>query len=168
MLREGHLLIIPKKHFSCLAEYSAELLAEFQDVYSNVSDFLISHYGSVASFEHGIWGQSVYHSHVHLLPFGGSPEEIIPEGKFRKIERWHDLQESFKKEGGHLFFSIGSEKWLADQSLSAPRVLRDRLAIALGCPERGNWKEMHNVKELMDEVEKEAAKTKEAWDKGIW
>src|SRR6185369_2276572 len=79
-LTEGHILIIPKAHVDCLASYDDALLSEFQDHYRRVMDFVRKTYGSVATFEHGKFGQTVYHSHVHVLPFTGTLEQIVPEG----------------------------------------------------------------------------------------
>ena len=45
-LTEGHILIIPKKHLSCVGEYPKELFEEFVDHYECVSVFMKKHYGS--------------------------------------------------------------------------------------------------------------------------
>src|SRR3989338_4786678 len=72
-LREGHLLIIPKRHVRCAAEYTAQEWEGFKRLYEDLCQWLYTHYGFVATFEHGIIGQTVFHSHIHLLPFAGAP-----------------------------------------------------------------------------------------------
>lgn len=141
-LEEGHLLIIPRAHLSCIGEYPNALLDEFKRIYALFCDYLKNIYGSVGSFEHGITGQTVFHSHVHLLPFSGKPSDIVPEGEsyLHAVSGVEDLPGIFQKEKKYLFFSIGDDNWTVDTSLGAPRFFRDRFAKALGVPERANWK----------------------------
>ncbi len=166
-LTEGHILIIPKQHLSCVGEYSEELLNEFMGAYEKVSQFIKSNYGSVSSFEHGKIGQTVFHSHVHLLPFSGTPLQIVPEGldKLQEIASIKDLQSLYRKDGQYLFFSIETQMWVVDASLGAPRFFRDRFAAALGRPERGNWKEMHTNNALMTEGNRENTHCIQLWHK---
>lgn len=164
-LTEGHLLIIPKKHLSCIGEYSNKLMDEFIELDKLASNFLAENYGSVSSFEHGKFGQTVYHSHVHYLPFNGSPKDIIPEGgnKIYPFENIKELKDIFQKDGGYLYFSIGSKKWTVDKSLTASRFFRDRYAKALNHPKRGNWKAMHFNEEIMKVAQEEIKDTKIHW-----
>jgi histidine triad (HIT) family protein len=163
-LVEGHMLIIPKRHISCVAEYPADLYAEFLEQYGRVSKFIAESYGSLATFEHGVFGQTVYHSHMHLLPFQAAPEEIVPEsGALERISGLGDLKPRFQRDGGYLFFSLGPEKWLVDPKLAAPRFFRDRFARGIGRPEWGNWKEMHQDAGLMAEANADADRLRDKW-----
>lgn len=166
-LVEGHLLIIPKDHISCIGKYSSFLLSEFEILNTRVSEFLRNEYGSVATFEHGIIGQTVFHSHVHLMPFTGTPESIVPEGeKFLvRLNSISDIQEVFNKEGQYLYFTVEKQMWLVDSSLGAPRFFRDRFAKALGEPERGNWKVMHESDKLMLNASREIERLRKHWKK---
>ncbi len=163
---EGHLLIIPKEHVSCIAEYSGELYKEFLNLYQKFSDFLVSEYKAVSSFEHGIFGQTVFHSHVQMIPLGCSPLQIVPEGldKIHKLKDLAGLKKLFELDGGYLFFSIGENKWTTDVSLSAPRFFRDRFSKALGRPERGNWKRMRENPELLKLAQKDDTATQNKWN----
>ena len=164
-LIEGHILIIPKRHISCIAEYSKQEFNEFIKLNSKVSKFLLREYKSVSSFEHGVFGQTVFHSHIHYLPFDGKPFDIVNEGKskLRKLGKLIELKNHFKKDGGYLFFSIGNNKWTVSIDIATPRFFRDRYAIALGRPERGNWKIMHLNKELMNKSNYENLQVMKKW-----
>ncbi|MBU1000116.1 HIT domain-containing protein [Patescibacteria group bacterium] len=164
---EGHILIIPKSHLSCIGEYPEDVYKEFLTLYQKVSDYLLKEYGSVSSFEHGKFGQTVFHSHIHLLPFKGDLEAIIPEGKEKvtSINNLSELKRIFKKHSGYLFFSIGGDKWVVDVSLIVPRFFRDRFAKELGKPERGNWKEMHLRENGNSEPELEVKRVAAKWKK---
>jgi len=165
-LIEGHLLIIPKDHISCAGAFSSELFTEFSALYKKFSDFLKSAYGSVSTFEHGITGQTVFHAHIHLLPYAGLPESIIPEGSrvIHSLSNIKELQQVFLKDGKYLFFSIGDSLWTVDTAIGVPRFFRDRFANALGVPERGNWKTMEENFELMKRAENETRSLKNKWE----
>lgn len=165
-LIEGHILIIPKQHISCVGEYPKYLFEEFLNLNKKVSEFLLKEYGFVSSFEHGVFGQTVFHSHIHYLPFNGNPNEIIPEKeKLFEINDLSELQTLFKRDGGYLFFSIGESKWGADVSIAAPRFFRDRFAKALHKPERANWKNMRGDKNLMNQAAEDNINTQNKWEK---
>lgn len=156
-LIEGHILIIPKRHVTCIAEYFDKEFKEFIHLNDKVSKFLIKEYNFISSFEHGIFGQTVFHSHVHYLPFQGKPTDIVPEGsnKLTELSNLIELKDFYNKDNGYLFFSIANKKWCVDIDISAPRFFRDRFANALNRTERGNWKTMQINKKLMDKAIKE-------------
>jgi diadenosine tetraphosphate (Ap4A) HIT family hydrolase len=77
-LIEGHLLIIPKSHYLCYGDVPATLDAELQAIKQDIRDFFQQFYLPPIFWEHGIFRQSVFHAHLHAIPFGTitySPEE---------------------------------------------------------------------------------------------
>lgn len=167
-LIEGHILIIPKEHRACIAEYTAEEFIEYEQIAERTAGFVAKTYGSVSIFEHGRFGQTVFHSHVHLLPFAGNPVAIIPEGEDRlePLKSLKDLHARDERDDGYLYFDIEGEAWTVDVKLAAPRFFRDRFGAAVGHPERGNWKALqtnpHAAAELASECEALAAKWRAA------
>lgn len=139
-LTEGHILIIPKKHLSCIGELPEKLFQEFVRLYDKVAKFLLDNYGSVSSFEHGKIGQTVFHAHVHLLPYDGRLEKIIPENKFKAIQKLSDLRTVFAQNKEYLFFSIGKNFWVVEPTVAFPGFFRQRFAQALKRTERGDWR----------------------------
>ena len=162
---EGHILIIPKAHLSCIAIYPPNLFEEFTQLNDEVFYFLRGKYGSVSSFEHGIFGQTVYHSHIHYMPFNGKPTDIVPEGKHQitKIRDLNKLKNFFNRDGGYLYFSIDDNLWVVDVHLAAPRFFRDRFAVALGRPERANWKKMSVDRKLTKIGMEDNIRTQKQW-----
>jgi diadenosine tetraphosphate (Ap4A) HIT family hydrolase len=161
----GHVLILPKQHLSCIAEYPDALHKDFLVEYDKIKAFVKQEFGAVSTFEHGKFGQSVFHSHVHLIPFSGEPEDIVPEGErhLSPIDDLLQLKDAFAKDGGYLFFSIGDRKWIVDPSLQMPRFFRDRVAVALNKSARGDWKKMHEDAATMAEARRENAYTQQKW-----
>lgn len=164
-LTGGHILLIPKQHISCIGEYPADIFDEFMALCIDISNFIIETYGSVATFEHGITGQTIFHSHIHFLPFSGNYIKIIPEGNeyIQPIDNILDLKEVFKKDKEYLFFSIGDNKWIVNTSIAESRFFRDRFAIALGNNERADWKVFQSNKILKEKGNKENEKCKNKW-----
>ncbi|MBU1327134.1 HIT domain-containing protein [Patescibacteria group bacterium] len=165
-LTEGHILIIPKKHLSCIGEYQENDYSEFLSLFNKYSDFIRKTYGYVSTFEHGKIGQTVFHSHVHLLPFKGSSIEIIPEGlnNLALFSDFSHLKDVFRKEGKYLYFSIGDKKWVVNTGLGSPRFFRDRFAKAIGNPLRGDWKKMSQNSKLMMEAERDIQDLRDKWN----
>jgi len=160
-LKEGHILIVPKEHVLSIGEYSDELFNNFLKIYQKVSKFILLNYGFVSTFEHGKIGQTVFHSHVHLLPFDGNPLDIIPEGK-NYIEEIGEIDD-LKGKTEYLFFSIGDKKWTVNTEIGAPRFFRDRFSSAVGEPERGNWKIIQNDPNWRKKFDAENIRCKNLW-----
>src|SRR3989339_1018966 len=165
LLTEGHILIVPKKHISCMGNYPNEYYKEFLEHHKKISSFILKTYGSLAVFEHGKIGQTVYHSHVHYFPYIGNEYKIIPEGEkyLIPIDSLDDLKKIYQKNGRYLYFSLNNKQWCVDVSFGASRFFRDRFAVALGRSERGNWKKMHVHKELMIQAHKEIVFLEKKW-----
>jgi diadenosine tetraphosphate (Ap4A) HIT family hydrolase len=164
-LIEGHVLIIPKKHLSCIGEYPIDVYDEFLAIFNKFYEFVHKTYGSVSSFEHGKMGQTVFHSHIHILPFNGSPTKIVPEGEnnLTPFTDFSYLKSIYEKEDKYLYFSILDKKWIVDTKLGAPRFFRDRFAYSLGVPDRGNWKEMDSNVETMKKAVFELTELQRKW-----
>ncbi|HSW48051.1 MAG TPA: HIT domain-containing protein [Candidatus Saccharimonadales bacterium] len=164
-ISKGHVLIIPKKHLSCIGEYPENIFKEFTELYKKFSKFIAYEYGSISTFEHGKISQTVFHSHVHLLPFKGKAIDIVPEGmdKLNEIKTIDKLKDIYKKEGNYLFFSIGNKMWVVDTVIAKPRFFRDRFANALGSEQKGNWKEMDTNEDLMSEAKRDISELENRW-----
>lgn len=66
----GHLLIVPNAHYACYGAVPAALDAELLALKETVRQFLTEVYRAPTFFEHGIFRQTVYHAHLHAMPFG--------------------------------------------------------------------------------------------------
>lgn len=154
-LAAGHLLIVPKEHVACVGAYSDELMDAFDEELARCLAFVEEHYGRAAWFEHGVLGQTVFHSHVHVLPYDGGVRELVPEGNdaISTVEEARDLRWLYEAQQGYLAVCVGDEVSIVDEELAEPRFFRTRFAEALGAPERADWRNVTDPAELkaMDE-----------------
>lgn len=163
-ITEGHILIIPKDHISCMGALSYELFNKYENLYRKVLNFLNSTYGDVVVFEHCIVGQTVFHAHTHLLPFNKSIEDIVNEKNLLKpIDDLEEIRDVFSREGKYLFIAINDEKWLVDPKIGVPRFFRDRVSKALNVPDKGDWKRAEENSKLMSEFKKDVQELINKW-----
>jgi diadenosine tetraphosphate (Ap4A) HIT family hydrolase len=104
-LVEGHLLIIPRVHYACYGAIPAALEDEFLALKRRVADFLAEVYLAPAFFEHGVFRQTVYHAHLHAMPFGpvniDLPAQAADHG--RHVTALADVR-AWYAERGHYFY----------------------------------------------------------------
>lgn len=164
-LSEGHIRIMPKTHIPCVGAFDENLFNEFLVLDKKVKNFLKSNYGSIATFEHGVLGQTIFHAHVHYLPFVGTPVDVMPEGQnyYQKLNDLADLNILYKEQGGYLYFGIDNEMWTVDPKLAKPRFFRDRFASIIGRPECANWKETQKNPQIMQKIDKENKNVQKLW-----
>jgi ATP adenylyltransferase len=71
---EGWLLVVPRRHYICMAAMEKNLWSELQELRELVSIAIEECYGPIAAFEHGPTkpdqpvGCGVDHAHLHLVP----------------------------------------------------------------------------------------------------
>ncbi len=91
---EGHLLIVPNRHFAALGDMSDAFVGELGILCRNVRSILKAEYGSCIFFEHGTrcvdaGGCGVYHAHLHAVPFPAAlePLELLTlEFRYRELK----------------------------------------------------------------------------------
>lgn len=163
-LTEGHILIIPKRHLSCVGVFPKKLFSELKLLYEKVINFLSNAYGKYAVFEHGIVGQTVFHCHVHFLPFNGNVYDIVPEkNKIKTISSLREIRNIYNKEVKYLFLQVQNSLYIINTDIGKPRFFRDRFANTLGVPERGDWKKSEEDKSLMKMFGIDVLKLKNKW-----
>jgi diadenosine tetraphosphate (Ap4A) HIT family hydrolase len=164
-LIEGHIEVITKEHISCMGALNKDEFIRYKEIYNKVTDFLKNTYGNFAVFEHGITGQTVFHSHVHFLPFDKPIDTVVPEKEaITAIPNLEELSDTLQKDKKYLFCAINDNKYLVDTRIGSPRFFRDRFAKAFGTEERGNWKETERNEELMKTFGAEVQNLKDKWD----
>lgn len=104
-LVEGHLLIVPKRHFACYGAVPREHDEELLAIKRRVSDFFGAVYSAPVFFEHGVFHQTVYHAHLHAFPFGRVELglHLLAATDGRPVMSQADLR-TWYAERGHYFY----------------------------------------------------------------
>jgi len=110
-LVEGHILIIPKQHFTCYGEVPAKLDDELLSMKQEVQRFFTNYYAPTVFWEHGIFKQTVFHAHLHCFPWGISGYDLgeklhnIIVSSQEEVRQWYARQ-------GHYFYMEDSNRAL--------------------------------------------------------
>ena len=110
-LVEGHILIIPKQHFTCYGEVPAKLDAELFSMKEEVQRFFTNFYAPTVFWEHGIFKQTVFHAHLHCFPWGISGYNLeekvhnVIVSSQEEVRQWYTFQ-------GHYFYMEDSHRAL--------------------------------------------------------
>ena len=110
-LVEGHILIIPKQHFTCYGEVPAKLDDELLSMKQEVQRFFTNYYAPTVFWEHGIFKQTVFHAHLHCFPWGISGYDLgeklhnIIVSSQEEVRQWYARQ-------GHYFYMEDSDRAL--------------------------------------------------------
>ncbi len=106
----GHVLIIPKEHFSCYGALARELDQEYLEVKHRTIEKVKELFSEPFLLEHGVWGQSVAHAHTHCIPLVGDGysissifDEIIFPSKVSSVEGGLDLMRDVYSQQGAYF-----------------------------------------------------------------
>ncbi len=104
-LVEGHALIIPRDHYACYGALPAAWDDELLALKGRVERFEIERYRPAIFFEHGVFGQTVYHAHLHAVPLGPSGLDVhalaAPDG--RPVERLADVRDWWETQGQYFY-----------------------------------------------------------------
>jgi diadenosine tetraphosphate (Ap4A) HIT family hydrolase len=127
-LVEGHALIIPRDHYACYGAIPAAWDDELLALKGRVERFAIERYRPAIFFEHGVFGQTVYHAHLHVVPLGPSGLDVralaAPDG--RPVERLADVRDWWETQGQYFY-------------LESPLVHTERTEAALFPPREGPY-----------------------------
>ncbi len=145
----GYLILIPMKHSPCIAAMKKGDVVNMQEVLDETITVLEEEYKKpIIVFEHGIVGQSIQHSHLHLVPANFNLTPLIkadfPNNDIELVKNLNHLKLLYKKRNvPYLFWSTPHNEHLVCWNPPAPpEYLRLQTAKLLKVPERGKWREM--------------------------
>src|SRR6266699_6030860 len=110
-LVEGHLLIIPRRHYTCYGDVPAELDAELFTLKREIQQFLAQYYAPVVFWEHGIFRQTVFHAHLHCFPFGETTYDLTKPLHTLVVHSQDDIRAWYASRG-HYFYMEDTTKSL--------------------------------------------------------
>lgn len=122
LIAPGHIMIIPKEHYDCIALQPRHLDDELGDIKEKVQEKIKKEIGEAPIFiEYGLWGQTVPHAHIQVVPSKSSTYEIsslieemvVPEDRI-KYEKTNmtGLKEVLDNEEGYVSIEEKGELWV--------------------------------------------------------
>jgi diadenosine tetraphosphate (Ap4A) HIT family hydrolase len=123
-LVEGHALLIPRDHYACLGALPAAWDDELRALKEQVARFETERYRPAIFFEHGVFGQSVYHAHLHAVPLGPSGLDVrslaAPDGC--PAEGLSDVRNWWETQGQYFYLeSPSDDSERTDAAIFPPR-----------------------------------------------
>ena len=119
ILAPGHVMLVPKHHISCFAELPIQLRKEFLAVKEEISNELKSNFSDPIVYEHGIYGQSINHAHVHFVPsknrhykLKNLKENLFKGLKSTLIDSPFEIVNIFKEGGSYFYLEEKGKKWI--------------------------------------------------------
>lgn len=107
-LVEGHLLIIPKDHYTCYGDVPAALDEELFALKQEVQQFFAQAYAPPVFWEHGVFKQTVFHAHLHCFPWGRTGYRLEQALHGSVVTTQEDIR-SWYREHGHYFYMEDAE-----------------------------------------------------------
>ncbi len=102
-LVEGHLLIIPRQHYSCYGAVPTAYDSEFAALRREVQYFFAQYYAPPIFWEHGVFRQTVFHAHLHCFPFGEIGQSLTAVQPDLTIHSQDDIRIWYATHG-HYFY----------------------------------------------------------------
>ena len=140
-IAEGHLLVLPIKHWTALGDLTEPLFEEFTELSKGVTTIVRGEYGSCITFEHGVrpgstGGCGIYHAHLHVVPLSATLDPIDSlKSKFsyKRIGDLNEIGELSQGKSGYLFYQDShSSAYLFDAPNLTSQYMRRVLADVLG------------------------------------
>jgi diadenosine tetraphosphate (Ap4A) HIT family hydrolase len=155
----GHVLIIPKKHFSCLAELPDELLLELDNIKHKVTRVVTEHFSRPFFIEYGIWGQTVKHAHMHCIPIGNF--DVLDENLKNGTTLGDNIKSVFNQDGQYVYIEQNGKYQVFRPTGNRRTNLLDyrRLFLKLGNQVPLSWMNMTSAE--LEEDERRITETKE-------
>jgi diadenosine tetraphosphate (Ap4A) HIT family hydrolase len=143
-LVEGHLLLVPLKHFTCFANLESTALTAFSQLKKNVRAVLTETYGRCVFFEHGIrqpgsGGCGIDHAHMHAVPVSGEgvAMHLMRAFRGRAIHTFSEVNQIISETTSYLFFEDASEKrYVFEPTYIPSQYMRKVVAESIG---KSNW-----------------------------
>ena len=119
ILAPGHVMLLPKMHLDCFAQLPKQLRKEFLSIKDKLFNKIASAFNEPMVYEHGVYGQSIKHAHLHFLPSSNShynleniKENIFKSLKSTRIENMFQITDVFRNESSYFYLEQNGRKWV--------------------------------------------------------
>ncbi|MCH8004171.1 MAG: HIT family protein [Nanoarchaeota archaeon] len=151
----GHVMMISKKHASCFGELPKQLIKEFMSFKEEVFNKIKSNFFEPIIYEHGIYGQSVKHAHIHFIPFKTDffilddiGKKVFRDLKSTQIDNIFQMMDIFEKDGSYMYLEEKDKKQIFyTKELQKGLNFRKEIARLTGLHGLADWRNMAKEEE---------------------
>lgn len=113
IITAGHVMIIPKHHYKAIGAIDNHLVNEYLDLKKLVTEKVSKVFYEPFLIEYGVFGQSVFHAHIHIIPKASSEykevdlfrDMILPTKTTTiEIDDFNELREYYDKNKEYVYF----------------------------------------------------------------
>ena len=172
LITAGHIMIIPKDHYDCLGSMEIEKLEEYELLKNEMIKKIEDNFSKPFLIEHGVFCQSVFHAHIHLIPSSVNgfnniniiEEMVLPSIEklnipYKKITSPQELKEIYNIDKQYLYFEQNNEKYVLNTVGFTQEMIKDYLLYRLFFTNKKNlagivnWKTM-TEKDIQEDNQK--------------
>ncbi len=99
----GHLLIVPRNHYTCYGDVPAVLDDELFTLKQEVQRFFLRYYEPTVFWEHGVFHQTVFHAHLHGFPFGETHYDPSKNLHAQIVSAQEDIRTWYRTQGQYFY-----------------------------------------------------------------
>jgi diadenosine tetraphosphate (Ap4A) HIT family hydrolase len=99
----GHLLIVPRNHYTCYGDVPASMDDELLALKQEVQHFFLRYYEPTVFWEHGVFHQTVFHAHLHGFPFGETHYDPAKNLQALTISTQEDIRTWYNSHGQYFY-----------------------------------------------------------------
>ena len=170
---EGHCMIIPNKHCTCIAESCIDFMDEFLFLKEKLVQFLTNNFHKPFVVEHGAVKQSVLHGHIHFIPLKSKeysevslinqmvlPTILNSDLVYTKINNFNELIDIFNEDKEYIYFEEDGKIYILRSKINKELfdntwdklTYRTFFANNLGLKGVGSWKTMTEEDIIRDRI----------------
>lgn len=125
IITAGHVMIIPKAHYKAIAEIEDNLVNEYLELKDKVIAEVTKQFAKPFLVEYGVYGQSVFHAHIHIIPTSSEEYKniniirdlVLPASRELNIEpiqitSFEELQDYYKQYKMYVYFESDGEQYI--------------------------------------------------------
>lgn len=173
IITPGHIMIIPKHHYKAIGEIDNSLVQEFLDLKKLTIEKITKAFYKPFLVEYGVFGQTVFHAHLHLIP-KASPDYkevdlfknmiLLAKTQIIEIQSFNELQEYYNKNKEYIYFEDDKKYILPITNIIRNNIdlvgYRSYFANKIKLQGIGSWKSMTEEDIKKDEVKVRTTKEK--------
>ena len=125
IITPGHIMITPKNHYLAMGEIDNDIKQEYLDLKERVVEEVKNKFSEPFLIEYGVYGQSVFHAHIHIIPSSGDGynninlhDQLLSHSLKTLnlnpifINNFEELQNYYNKYGKYIYYEDSKKRYI--------------------------------------------------------